>query len=82
LSGGKPSSKLYSWTSALVFGGEALPEGYGLETASLLLREAWAVIEVVDDEGVLYNRIAQLFPLRAIRLAHEADRRVFAAHGR
>jgi len=40
------------------------------------------VIEVVDDEGVLYNRIAQLFPLRAIRLAHEADRRVFAAHGR
>jgi hypothetical protein len=44
----------------LVFGGEALPEGYGLEKASLLLREVWAVIEVVDDEGLLYNHIATL----------------------
>jgi len=64
LTGGEEPSQLYSWISALVFAGEALPEAYTLETASLLLREAWAGIEVVDDEGVLYNRIARLSPLR------------------
>ena len=50
--------------TALVFAGEALTEAYTLETASLLLREAWAGLEVVDDDGVLYNRIARLSPLR------------------
>jgi hypothetical protein len=64
LVGGEQPSQLYSWISALEFGGEALAEGYRLETASLLLREACAVIEAVDDEGVLYNRIARLSPLR------------------
>ena len=64
LTGGEEPSQLYSWISALVFGGEALPKAYSLEAASLLLREAWAVIEAVDDEGLLYNRIARLSPFK------------------
>ena len=64
LVGGEAPSQLYSWIAALVFGGEALPKAYSLEAASLLLREAWAVIEAVDDEGLLYNRIARLSPFK------------------
>jgi hypothetical protein len=40
-----------------------LPEGYSLETASLLLRQARAVIDVVERDGVRHNRIVQLLPL-------------------
>ena len=36
LIGGERPSQLYSWISALDFGGEALPEGFGLESATLL----------------------------------------------
>jgi len=64
LSGGKRPSKLYSWTSALLFAGKPLPEEYDLDIDTLRNREAWALVEVVEKEGVLYNRIAQLFPLR------------------
>jgi hypothetical protein len=64
LSGGRRPSKLYSWTSALLFAGKPLPEGYDLDTDALRNREAWAVVEVIDRDCVLYNRIAQLFPLR------------------
>jgi len=71
LIGGERPSPLYSWISALEFGGEALPEEYSLETASLLLREAWAVIEVVDDGGLPYNRIARLSPCRIEQWHHE-----------
>jgi len=63
LTGGERPSQLYSWISALVFGGEALPEGYSLKTVSLLLREALAQIERIDDGGLSYNRIVQLSPL-------------------
>jgi hypothetical protein len=64
LIGGERPSELYSWISALEFGGEALPEGYSLEKADLLLRKAWAVIAVIDGDGVPYNRVVQLLPLR------------------
>ena len=40
-----------------------LPEGYSLHTTSLLLRKARAVIDVVERDGVRYNRIVQLLPL-------------------
>jgi hypothetical protein len=65
LSGGRRPSKLYTWTSALLFAGKPLPEGYDLDTDALRNREAWAVVEVIDRDGVLYNRVVQLFPLRA-----------------
>jgi len=65
LSGGRRPSKLYSWTSALLFAGKPLPEGYDLDTDALRNREALAVVEVVEKEGLFYNRIVQLFPLRA-----------------
>ena len=64
LSGGKRPSKLYSWTSALLFAGKPLPDDYDLDTDALLNREALALVEVVEKEGVLYNRIVQLFPWR------------------
>jgi hypothetical protein len=67
LSGGKRPSKLYSWTSALLFGGKPLPEGYDLDTDELLGREALALVEVVEKDGVSYNRIAQLLPVRAVK---------------
>jgi hypothetical protein len=67
LSGGRRPSKLYSWTSALLFGGMPLPEGYDLDTDALRKREALAVVEIIDRDGVYYNRIAQLFPWRAAR---------------
>ena len=64
LIGGEHPSELYSWISALVFDGKALPEGYTLRTASLLLREAWAAIVLIDNNGLLFNRIVRLYPLR------------------
>jgi hypothetical protein len=67
LSGGRRPSKLYSWTSALLFGGMPLPDDYDLDTDALRNREAWAVVEVIERDGVLYNRLAQLFPLRGAR---------------
>jgi hypothetical protein len=67
LSGGRRPSKLYSWTSALLFGGRPLPDDYDLDTDALRNREALAVVEVIEREGVLYNRVAQLFPLRAAK---------------
>ena len=67
LSGGKRPSKLYSWTSALLFGGKALPEEYDLDTDALLDREALALVEVTEKDGMSYNRIVQLLPLRAAR---------------
>jgi hypothetical protein len=73
LSGGRRPSKLYSWTSALLFGGMPLPDEYDLDTDALRNSVAWAVVEVIDRDGVLYNRIAQLFPLRALRTAHHVD---------
>jgi hypothetical protein len=72
LSGGRRPSKLYSWTSALLFAGKPLPDDYDLDTDALRGREAWAVVDVIDRDGVLYNRVAQLFPLRAIVTAHDA----------
>jgi hypothetical protein len=97
LTGGRRPSKLYSWTSALLFGGMplprrppfgfgsglcgappgcafqrgrrcgGLPDDYDLDTDALRKREALAMVEIVERDGVLYNRIAQLFPLRAAR---------------
>jgi hypothetical protein len=67
LTGGRRPSKLYSWTSALLFGGMPLPDDYDLDTDALRKREALAMVEIVERDGVLYNRIAQLFPLRAAR---------------
>ena len=64
LIGGEQPSQLYSWISALVFDGKALPEGYTLRTASLLLREAWAAIALIDNTGLPHNRIVRLYPLR------------------
>ena len=64
LTGGEHPSQLYSWISALEFDGKALPEGYSLERACLLLREAWATIEAVREGPLLYNRILGLSPLR------------------
>jgi hypothetical protein len=63
LTGGERPSRLYSWISALAFDGGPLPEGYSLETASLLLRKARAVIDVVERDGVRCNRIVRLLPL-------------------
>jgi hypothetical protein len=73
LSGGRRPSKLYSWTSALLFAGKPLPDGYDLDTDALRNREAWALVEAIDRDGVLYNRIAQLFPCR-IEQWHNEDR--------
>jgi hypothetical protein len=73
LSGGRRPSKLYSWTSALLFGGKPLPDGYDLNTDALRNREAWALVEVIDRDGMLYNRITQLFPCR-IEQRHSEDR--------
>ena len=67
LSGGKRPSKLYSWTSALLFAGKALPEEYDLDTDALLGREALALVEVTEKDGMSTNRIVHLFPLRAVR---------------
>ena len=67
LSGGKRPSKLYSWASALLFAGRALPEEYDLDTDALLGREALALVEVTEKDGMSTNRIVQLFPLRAAR---------------
>jgi hypothetical protein len=64
LIGGERRSTLYSWISALVFHGKPLPEGSTLNTASLLLREALAGIALIDRDGLLYNRIFCLYPLR------------------
>lgn len=80
LSGGKQPSKLYAWASTLLFGGKPLPEGYDLDTDSLLGREALAVIEVKDKDGLLFNRVAQLLPVRPARKPPETgDRRQEAA---
>jgi hypothetical protein len=65
LTGGKRPSKLYSWTSALLFNGRALPEGFDLDTDMLLDKEALLVVEVVEKDGLEKNRVAQLLPLRA-----------------
>jgi hypothetical protein len=73
LSGGRRPSKLYSWTSALLFGGMPLPDDYDLDTDALPKREALAVVEVVERDGVFYNRIVQLFPLRAARASFSSD---------
>ena len=67
LSGGKRPSKLYSWTSALLFAGKALPEEYDLDTDALLGREALALVEVTEKDGMSTNRIVQLLPLRAAK---------------
>jgi hypothetical protein len=75
LSGGRRPSKLYSWTSALLFAGKPLPDGYDLDTDALRNREALAVVEVIDRDGVLYNRIAQLFPLRGMGRGDTETRR-------
>jgi len=64
LRGGERPSQLYSWISALEFDGGPLPEGYSLETASLLLRKAWAVIDVAERDGVTHNRLVRLQPRR------------------
>lgn len=72
LSGGKRPSKLYSWTSALLFAGKALPEAYDLDTDALLDREALALVEVIEKDGMTYNRIVQLLPLRAVRKQPDA----------
>jgi hypothetical protein len=72
LSGGKRPSKLYSWTSALLFAGKALPEQYDLDTDALLDREALALVEVTEKDGMSYNRIVQLLPLRAARKQPDA----------
>jgi hypothetical protein len=63
LSGGRRPSKLYSWTSALLFAGKPLPDDYDLDTDALRNREALALVEVVERDGVSYNRVVQLFPL-------------------
>jgi len=75
LSGGRRPSKLYSWTSALLFGGMPLPDDYDLDTDALRKREAVAVVEVVERDGVLYNRIVQLFPLRGAGRGDTGTRR-------
>jgi hypothetical protein len=67
LSGGRCPSKLYSWTSALLFGGMPLPERYDPDTDALYKRDALAVVEIIDRDGVYYNRIVQLFPWRPPR---------------
>jgi hypothetical protein len=64
LTGGKEPSQLYSWISALLFGGKPLPEGYSLRTDSPLLREAWLEIEAFHEGPLHYNRIIRLSPLR------------------
>jgi len=63
LSGGRRPSKLYSWTSALLFAGKLLPDDYDLDTDALRKHEALALVEVVERDGVSYNRVVQLFPL-------------------
>ncbi len=67
LSGGKRPSKLYAWTSALLFGGKPLPEAYNLDTDALLGREALALVKVVEKDGMSYNRIEELLPVRPAR---------------
>lgn len=69
LSNGKRPSKLYQWTSALLFGGKPLPEGYDLDLDALLGKETLLVVEVVPKDGVERNRIAQLLPLRPAKAA-------------
>jgi hypothetical protein len=64
LTGGERPSRLYRFISALVFDGKPLPEGYSLETASLLHREASAAVALIDRDGLLFNRIAWLSPLQ------------------
>jgi len=70
LTGGERPSQLYSWISALEFDGEALPDGYSLETATLLLREALAEVEFVDEHPLFYNQITRLCPLNGTAGRH------------
>jgi hypothetical protein len=72
LSGGKRPSKLWGWTSALLFNGKGLPEGYDLDLDTLLDREALLVVEVVQKDGVDRNRVAQLLPLRPVKATVKA----------
>jgi hypothetical protein len=64
LSGGKRPSKLYGWTSVLLFNGKPLPEGFELDIDNLIGREALLVLDVVQKDGIDRNRVAQLLPLR------------------
>jgi hypothetical protein len=64
LSGGKRPSKLYTWTSALLFGGKPLPEGFDLDIDNLIGRETLLVLDVIQKDGIDRNRVAQLLPLR------------------
>jgi hypothetical protein len=70
LTGDERPSQLYSWISALEFDGEALPDGYSLDTATLLLREALAEVEFVDEHPLFYNRITRLSPLNGTAGRH------------
>ena len=72
LSGGKRPSKLWGWTSALLFNGKPLPEGFDLDLDNLLDREALLVVEVVQKDGIDRNRVAQLLPLRPAKAAVRA----------
>lgn len=72
LSGGKRPSKLWGWTSALLFNGKPLPEGFDLDLDTLLDREALLVVEVVQKDGIDRNRVAQLLPLRPAKAAPKA----------
>lgn len=74
LSGGKRPSKLYTWTSVLLFGGKPLPEGYDLDLDTLLDREALLVVETVQKDGIDRNRVTQLLPLRQAKAAAPAPR--------
>lgn len=62
LTGGKKPSKLYTWTSVLLFGGKPLPDGFVLDLDALIDREALLVVEIKADSG--YNRVASVLPLR------------------
>ena len=79
LSGGKRPSKLYTWTSALLFSGRPLPEGFDLDIDHLVGRETLVVLDVVQKDGLDRNRVAQLLPLRPAKAAQPAGATMPAA---
>lgn len=57
-----PKSKLYRWAMAC-FGGSAIPDGYVLDTDSLLNRPVMVNVITKDTETGTFNRVVDLLPI-------------------
>jgi hypothetical protein len=66
-------SKLYKWTRAIAYGGRAIPADHNF-TAGMLVGKGCVlnVDNVADTDGAIFNRVADVFPLRKAKVA-ESD---------